>query len=283
MRPLIIILALVSSLHAQLNISLKPVKSQFVAYEDIAVEISITNRSGRTLFFKGAKRSNWLDFDITDQHGDLLPYNGEPPVYQALELHAGQTLKRKITISNSYDLTRYGKYRVSAYVKLPGQDGMALKSQSSSFLVSNGRVLYNQSIGMSQNNTARTYQVMVFNGSERSDIYTKIIDSDTKQVYSCQPLSQVIMTKTPSAALDANNNLHLLYLITQLTYTHVVVDPTGKIIKRSYHKPGAVNDPSLLSFADGSVTVTGSIPFDPFAQQKKKATERKLSDRPGNF
>ena len=282
MKTILILLALTLQAVAQLNVSIKPTKKQFVAHEDVTLTLSITNRAGRTVTLQGKQMINWLNLNIYDQNRSMLPYREKAPNYKALVIPAGGTSTKTLNISDWYDLSRYGNYSITADVSLPGNTNDAVRSNSSRFTITNGRVLATQKIGMAGTASARKYEVIKFNGDSKTDIYVKITNDYTQQVMSCKAISQTIPYKEPKIALDSSNNLHLLYLITHQTYVHHVIAPTGKISKRSYHKPGAYGDPRLIAFAKGDVKVAGSIPFDPVKAKKEALENRQLSDRP-NF
>jgi len=267
---------------AQLNIVMKPTKTQFVAHEDVTIGLSITNRAGKTITLKGEGLANWLNIDVRDNNRNLLSYKGSAPTFKAVKIAAGATVQKSIQISDFYDLSRYGNYSIVAYVTLPGDTNEAVRSNSSRFTVTNGRVLATQKIGMPGTATARRYEVIKFNGDKRADIYVKITNDYSKKVTSCQSISQIINHSDPKIAIDRSNNLHLLYMITHSTYVHHVITPTGKISKRNFHKPGAYGDPRLVAFAKGDVKVAGTTPYDPAKARKAALEGKKLSDRP-NF
>ncbi len=191
-------------------------------------------------------------------------------------------MTKKIPISEYYDLSRFGRYRAVAYVKILGSDRDAFRSPHQQFLITSGRTIFSQKIGLPNTSNARKYDVIMFNGSDISEIYVKIVNDYTGQTISCKALSPIQTFRDPKAALDRNNNLHLLYLVTPTLYIHHVVTPTGKIVKRNYHKQGAIGEPRLDSFANGEVKVAGTVLYDPKKARKEAAKQKKLSDRP-NF
>ncbi len=268
---------------AQINILFKPTKKQFVAYEPVTMNLTITNRTGKTATLQGIGLDNWLDVNVYDKNRQLLSYKSTPPAYQAVKIAAGQTVTKTISISNHYDLSRYGTYSVSASVRLPGNTQQAVRSNSSLITITNGRVLATQKIGLPGTASARQYEVIKFNGEDRTVIYIKLTNDYSKQVVVCNVLSPMVPNSEPQIAVDRNNNLHLLYLITRATYVHHIIAPTGTIKKRQYHKSGsAYSKPRLESFAKGDVKVAGTILFDPKKAVEAANADRKLSDRP-NF
>ncbi len=265
---------------AQLTVDFQADKDQYVVHENVDYTLSITNRAGKTITLKGEKRLNWLDINVKNQGGELLPYKRDKPTFKAVVIAAGQTVEKKIRLSDYYDLTKFGRYQAIAYVKLPDQNQSAMSSNNTQFLVTSGRTLFSQKIGLPNTANARKCEVINFNGSEDTELYVRITNEYTGQVIACAALSKYVTFREPKAALDRQNNLHLLYLITPTLYTHVVVTPTGKIAKRNYHRQGAVGEPRLESFANGEVKVAGTIPHDPRKARQEKEQERKASDRP---
>ncbi len=280
MRFLLPLLLFLLPATAQFIVQIKPTKAQYVAHEDIEITLSITNRAGKQLTLTGKKFDNWLDINIYDQRRNLLPYKGTPPIFKAVRLPAGQTVEKRINLSEFYDLTRYGRYSLTADVNLPGNTEEVMRSNTGVFTITNGRVLTTQKIGIPGTISARGYEVIRFNNDKRSHIYVKITNDFTKQVESCQALSQHVPFEDPQVALDRSNNLHLLYLITHSTYIHHVLNPQGQVIKRNYHRPGSYGKPRLESFAKGDVKVAGTVIFDPVKAREEARQDKKLSERP---
>lgn len=280
MRAFITLTLLATQAFAQLIISAKPEKTEFIAHEDVNYILTISNRSGRSLDLHGTGKKNWLDFNVYDQSGDLLSYKTGIPIIKSTTIASGQTISKKITLSDHYDVSRHNRYKVVAFVKLPGDNDISTRSKYSSFLVTSGSPLFTQHIGLQNTNEARKYEVFSFSGNGETEIYLRITNEYTGGVHFCKSLSQYVPFRKPQASLDANNNLHILYLITPTLYIHQSISPTGEIIKRNYHKPGAVGEPRLVSFANGEVLVAGTIPFDPVKAEKEAKKQKKLSDRP---
>lgn len=265
---------------AQINVSSKPTKPQFVAHESVGIVISLTNRTGTEVILKGSGLENWLNINIYDSKRNLLPYVGGKPAFKGVRIPAGQSVKKVINLSQFYDLTRYGTYNYTVSVKLPGNTKQAVQSTSRQISITNARVIAKQKIGVPGTPSARTYEVLRLNGKDRAYMYVKITNDQNGRVVVCRQLSQVNLTREPSIAVDGKSDLHLVYKIKNDIYIHLVVDPTGKNKTHSYHKRGAFSEPSLITFANGDVKVTGNVPYDPEAERKKAEEGRKLSERP---
>lgn len=264
---------------AQINVGIKCADDQFIAHEDVMVKLTITNRAGKTIRLQAQNNLNWLDVIIRDSQGNVqVPLR--MPAFKTATIPAGQTITKEINLSQFYDLTRFGRYRVNAIVRMKGQLRDGFSSNSDGFLITTGRVLFSQKIGVPRTETARQYEVMNFTGGDYEKLYVKITNNFNGRVIACRSMGKVILYENPNAALDGNNNLHVLYLITPTLYTHVSMSPTGAILKRQYHKRGAVGRPRLEAFGNGEVKVAGSVPFDPAKAKRERNKQRKLSDRP---
>ena len=264
----------------QIIVQVKPAFRQYVAHEDVTVEVSVTNRAGKGLTFQGSKRLNWLELHVTNQEGRVLVPIDRNHVFPSVKIAAGQTMTRQVLLSDFFDLTRYGSYQVYAVVRLPGVDDEGFSSRTEKFVVTTGRKLFSQKIGLGNDGSDRQFEVMTFNGPEKSKLYVKISRFDGNQVLSCEPVGDYVGYFKPQASLDQKNNLNLLFLTTPVIYSHVVVTPSGKMIKRAYHKEGAFGKPRLLAFGNGEVKVAGSVPYDPKKAREARTRETKLSDRP---
>ena len=265
---------------AQITVVSKPVKSQFVSHEQVYIDIAITNRTGRSITLKGSGLDNWLNVNIYDQQQRLLPYVASAPAFKSVVIPIGETMKKRLNISQYYDLTRYGRYSYSISVRIPGPTNQVAISPSKRFMVTNARVIASQKIGIPGTTSARTYEVMRHNGDKHSSIYVKLTNDFTNKVMACSVLSPIVNSEPPKFALDASNDLHLLYLVTQTTFAHHVISPTGQIKKREYHKAGAYEKPRFITFSKGEVKVAGTVPYDPKKARKEADKERKASDRP---
>ena len=88
------------------------------------------------------------------------------------------------------------------------------------------------------------------------------------------------MLRKPLVTVDRKQRLHVMYLASPTMWVHCEVDTDGKLAAREIHQRGPQGDPQLLTFADGTVRVANSIPYNEKAAAEAKAKIRKASDRP---
>jgi hypothetical protein len=80
--------------------------------------------------------------------------------------------------------------------------------------------------------------------------------------------------------VDRQQRMHVMFLATPTMWVHCQIDTDGKLVERQIHQRGSQGDPQLITFADGTVRVANSIPYDPKAAAAARAAIRKTSERP---
>lgn len=269
---------------AQVSVSLKVDRRQYLAHEPVTAVVTITNRSGRELSFvsraEGTIAHSWLDFSIRDasRRGLQKRHN---KVFQKAVIPAGRSMSRRVNLSGMFNLTKVNNYAVTAHVRQPGIDEENYNSNSGHFTVGGGNKIYSQPFGVP--NTAfpkREYNVVTFNDGKKTSIYAQVMDKNSGASISTFRLSEYLSFVKPHMALDGKNQLNVLYLANPEVFVHATVNQDGKHIGTKYFKRASGRKPRFVAFSDGKIAVSGAIPFDPkkAAQQIQKA--RKTSDRP---
>ena len=279
-RILILALAVASAAHAQLSTSLRLNKKQYVAGEPVIAVVTITNHAGQALTFASDGRTQWLDFLIKDRFGEPVTPRGRS-LFGKMTLRAGETLARDFDLSQFYQLSEAGNFSVSAMVHIPGSGVSGSSTNRVLFNQSPGVPYWSQKVGIpGKSGQAREFRILNFSGDEKAQIYAQIIDSRTGQNVRTFLMGDVLMLRRPLATVDRQQRMHVMFLATPTMWVHYQVDTDGKVVERQIHQRGSQGDPQLLTFADGTVRVSNSIPFDPKAAAAAKAKIRKASDRP---
>lgn len=274
----IIVLSLPAS--AQLVTSLELSKREYLAGEQIVATISITNHSGRDLSFVGDPRLSWLDFVIKSNQNQPIAGRGQPN-FGALNLPAGQTVARKVDLTSLYGLSQPGGFSVNAVVRMPSDPNNASATQRVFFNIVPGRTYWTQKVGITgRTGMIREYRLLTYSSTERSQLYIQVIEDRTGVPVRTFSLGEAMLLRKPMVTVDSKQRMHVLYLATPTMWIHCQIDTDGKLLARNVHQRAAQGDPSLVTFADGSVTVANSIPIDLEAVAAAKAAMKKLSDRP---
>jgi len=279
LRLFILAIALAGAAQAQLSASLRLSKKQYVAGEPVIAVVTVTNHAGQVLNFASDGRTPWLDFMIKDRHGEPVTAKNQA-MFGRMSIRAGETLAREFDLSRAYQLSEPGNYSVGAMVHMPG-GGAGSSTNRVLFNQSPGVPYWKQKVGIaSRPGQTREFRILNFSGDEKAQIYAQVIDDRTGQNVRTFLLGDVLMLRKPLATVDRQQRLHVMFLATPSMWVHCQIDTDGKLVDRQIHQRGSQGDPQLLTFADGTVRVANSIPYDPKAAAAAKAQIRKASDRP---
>lgn len=274
------LVVLAGAAHAQLSTSLRLNKKQYVAGEPVVAVVTVTNHAGQPLTFASDGRSQWLDFIIKDRHGEPVVPKGRN-IFGRMTIRAGESLAREVNLAQCYQLGEAGNFSVAAVIHMPGGTGEGSSTNRVLFNQSPGVLYWSQKVGIpGKSGLTREFRVLNFSGDEKAQIYAQIIDGRTGQDVRTFLLGDVLMLRRPLSTVDRQQRMHVMFLATPTMWVHYQIDTDGKVVDRQIHQRGSQGDPQLLTFADGTVRVANSIPYDPKAAAAAKSKIRKASDRP---
>jgi hypothetical protein len=274
------VVALASSLSAQIEVNARLSKRDFVANEPVLVTITITNRAGRDIFLHGDSRNSWLDFILKNERGVPLSTFSGNPGFKAVNVPAGRSVSRTVDLSKSYRVTTLGRYGGYATVRMPGEQEAIYTSNRISFNVSTGRALFSRKIGVPSSKTTREYKVMNFSNGKKTELFVEVEDGRTGRIMRTFSLGETLTFHKPEATIDGANNLNVLFLNSPSVFVHARINPEGKLLGREFFKRAATGEPRLMTFDNGEVRTAGGVPYDPAAEQAQRAKVRRLSERP---
>ena len=277
---LFLVAALASCAQAQLSSTLKLSKSQYLAGEPVIATVNITNYAGQDITFYGDGRMQWLTFILKNTRGEEVTPRGRA-AFGKMTIKAGASMARQVDLSQIFYLSEPGNYSAVAVVRMPGSTGEGSSSNRVLFNQSPGAPYWKQKVGIpGKTGQTREFRVINFSGDEKAQIYVQVIDGKTGQNVRTFMLGEVLMLRKPLVTVDRNQRLHVMYLASPTMWVHCEVDTDGKLAAREIHQRGPQGDPQLLTFADGTVRVSNSIPYNEKAAAEAKAKVRKASDRP---
>jgi hypothetical protein len=269
-----------ASAQAQISATLRIGKKQHLAGEPVIAVVTITNYSGRELVFQSDGRFQWMDFIVKKSNGN--PVNGKNRVlFGPMKIQAGQTMAREVDLTQHFQLSEPGNFSASAVIHMPGQPDSGSSTNRVFFNQTPGRIYWSQKVGLpGSSNHTRDFRIINFTGDTKTQIYAQIVDGMTGQFVRTFLLGDVLLLHKPLATVDRQQRMHVMFLATPAMWVHCVVDTDGRLVDRKIHQRGPQGEPQLLTFADGSVGVANSIPYDPKAAAEQRAKIRKASDRP---
>ena len=269
---------------SQVSVSLEVDRRQYLKHEPVTAVVTITNRSGQTLDFtsklQGKTAFSWLDFSMRDGSGTEM-MRMHKKVFQKAVIPAGRSMARRVNLSSMFNVARVGNFSVTAQVRRPQTDEIGYKSNSGHFTVGGGSKLYSVPFGVPKSPfPKREYNVITFNDGKRTSIFAQVMDTNSGVSLSTLRLSEYIGFVAPQMALDGKNQLHTLYLAKPEIFVRAIVDQDGRKIDTKFFKRVSGSKPRFVSFADGSVVVSGGVPYDPEKEAAEAPRARRASERP---
>src|SRR5689334_16068738 len=105
---------------AQLKIEVTLDQEQFLPGESLPAAVRISNHSGQTLHL--GKDQDWLTFSIESRDGFVVMKNNDASVTGEFDLEPSKVAIKRVDLSPSFELTRSGRYVVTASVKIAEWD-----------------------------------------------------------------------------------------------------------------------------------------------------------------
>lgn len=264
---------------AQVAVRLQMNKSSYILNEAVTATVHITNHAGRELVLRNENGRSWLSFHITS-HGRAVPI-ARAVNYGAVVIPSGQTVARSVSLNVSYALGSVGDYACQAYVNMPGVARNGFVSNRVQFSVYNGRVVWNQRVGVPQApGEIREYKLLTFNSNRATELFANVSSANRGSEIATVPLGRILTFRRPTGTLDGSNNMHAIYQVQPDLFGHSCITPKGELKFTSYHKRGASGDPRLVTFANGEVRVAGGILHDPVEEAEQLRKIRNISERP---
>src|SRR5437016_2751267 len=102
-----------SSAVAQIQVELKFPRLQYIAYEPVVANLTITNLAGRDVDLHDADGQTWFGFEVTGDEGrSIAPISNAGT--EPLNIAAGKRVTQKINLSPLFAVHDFGTYRVRA-------------------------------------------------------------------------------------------------------------------------------------------------------------------------
>lgn len=285
---LVLFLAAVPALRAQLNVAVAIDRTNYIAYEPLPITVTVTNTSGKDVVLGGPNNTSWLNFLVTTESGRPVTSLGNPEA-EAIVCRSGQSLQRRYNLPRYFHLIDSGGFLVKGSVYFPDLQRW-VHSRPVRFTVRQApQPRWEQTFALPKGHLMagkyRRYQIFNFHDTDRSYLYVRIIDETTGVFIATFPVSSLVPERPVQPAIDADQNLHILCLASPQVWSHQSIDPDGKLAGQKYYRMGG-GQPQLITQSSGDVMVAGGTVYDPDAKPTvPTGTEgiRRLSDRPAGI
>jgi hypothetical protein len=270
-----------AELGAQLATSLSINKRTYVAGEPVIAEIIITNHSGRELTLASTRALPWLSVLVTNNKGNPVPTR-KINAFGSMKIKIGESLARRIDLTEYFLLDSQGNFAVSALVRDPSGDMQSSSTNRILFNLNPGRTFWSQKVGVNNQlgNQTRELKLLTFSDGQKTQLYAQSIDGRTGTSLRTFSLGDALMLRKPMVTLDGKQRMHVMYLGTPSMWVHCQITADGQLVSRDIHQRASQGDPVLMAYGDGSVRVVNSILYDQKAAEKARSKIRKATDRP---
>lgn len=264
----------------QIQVELKFPRLQYIAYEPVVANVTITNLAGRDVDLRDTGNQAWFGFEVTGGAGQPIPQISKV-TSEPLSVAAGQRVTRKINLTPMYGVHDFGTYRVRAHIYF-GDLNKFCYSQTKVFEVTDARPIWQKTVGIPADGgaagNARTYSLMTNRFPDHTSLYVRVEDKDSGMVYATYSLGQMIAFDQPQTEFDSSNQLHVLYCAAPRMWSYARVGLNGELVSRASFAE-TKNRPRLVHSADGVIKVAGGMMDSPVTQTARQ-TAPTLSARP---
>ncbi len=268
------------SASAQIQVELKFPRLQYIAYEPVVANLTVTNLAGRDVDLRDAGGQPWFGFEVSGSEGQSIPQIAKV-MTEPLSVGAGKRVARKINLTPLYGVHDFGTYRVRAHIYF-GDLNKFFYSQTRVFEVTDARPIWQKTVGIPQDGgvsgSARTYSLMTNRFPDHTSLYVRVEDKDSGMVYATYSLGQIISFDQPQAEFDRSNQLHVLYCAAPRMWSYARIGLNGELVSRASFAE-TKNRPRLVHADDGVIKVAGGMMDTPVTQAARD-TAPKLSARP---
>jgi hypothetical protein len=254
---------LLGATHAfgQVTVKILLESEQFIANEPLLVKVRISNDSGTTLHL--AEDPTWLDFTVESVEGPYVRPLKALKVSGPFDLESSHTATTLVDLAPAFELTRPGKYKMVATVKVPAFN-TTFASGSKSFYIVTGARLWEKEFGVPASVAAvganglpevRKYILMQSPSGKDTRLFVRVTDkleNDIRVV----PVGGLVSFSRPEPQLDKWSNLHLLYQTGAKSFNYSVVNADGFIIARETHEYSDTR-PTLVVNDEGRIQIHG--------------------------
>lgn len=267
-----LLLLLSAQVVAQLEVSLKPQRQEYMLGEDIFVELMLYNNSDTSLVLDRTPEHSWLTI-IARRAGENIDLSPKVRAnFPKVILGPAQKMAYKINLNQIYNMPVDGTYRVNAVVCLADRK-TSFTSHKARFRISNGALVKKFTTHVRGKRLEMRAKLSRIDG--RDAVFGQVADADSGRVLGAAHMGQYLNFMEPCLLLDAKQNLHMLFQSTPEFFTYSILSTTGKCSHSQIYKrvPGG---PLNLVSAGGLISVIGAAPY----VKPKDGVHKDASDRP---
>jgi len=241
---------------AQVTAEIVTDEDQFLRNEPLPVKVRIANLSGQIL--RLGQEPDWLTFTVENREGHVVARLAEPSVTGEFTLQSAFTAAKRVDLNPCFDLTRPGRYEITAAIKIPQWD-QTITTKPKVITISMGAKVWDKVVGVPYTGEppeTRKYALIQTSYKERLRLYVRVTNESESIVYNVVQLGPAVSFSNPEKQLDKLSNLHVLFRDGAQTFNYSVVKPNGQLLVRQTYAYLRDSRPVLRGDKDGFIEVT---------------------------
>lgn len=247
------------------ELQLSSPQTLFLPGEAVELDIAIRNLSGGPLVF--SPNDDWLDIGVMSvikQTGEGVTVERLKPVLvnESFILANSLSAKSRVEISQSFNLTRPGRYKISGSANYRGAK-TPVQAEPIIIQITSGSKLWEQEFGVRIPDSdkplaTRKYMVQRLTNLKDMRLYATVTDAGEENILRQVRLGRAAANDNPVAKLDRLSYLHVLHQADARLFTHTVINPDGDVLRRETVESLGPR-PGLRLEEDGRVVVINGI------------------------
>ena len=241
---------------AQVDVQVALPQELYLVGEPIEVALRIANFTGTKAVF--GKQPDWLRFNVEASEGFVVNRVADGPDPGEFSLESSTRGTVRLDIQPTFDLTRPGRYRVSATVRAPS--GGEFTSPEATLEVVRGTKLWEKDFGVAVEGSdvpvARKYLLSQVSLLHESRLYIRVTDASENGNLRTVPLGKTVSFNRAACSVDRQSRLHVLHQFDASNYRYHQVGPDGSLLARRTYTFDEKR-PQLRMSETGEVAVVG--------------------------
>lgn len=255
-----LLIALLSTANAQLEVRLDLKRTMFIRGEPIEATVIVRNLAGKDIILTDTTGERWFGFEIMKGEGNPIgafggEYKNAPQV-----LLSGESIRRSVDLVRLYPVNEYGSYSVRAAIYF-AETGKYFVSAPVKIEVSEGRKLWSQTVGVpAAKEGAGDFHVvslLTFPHPKEMILYARVVDERTGTVFCTYPLGRYLSGADLGREFDRDNTLHVLHMVGPSQYYLSKIGVNGEWYSQTMWE-SSKGRPSVRKKQDGKMVIVGA-------------------------
>jgi hypothetical protein len=251
------------SILAQIRVELSFDQETYLPQEPLHAEVRIYNSSGQTLVL--GKDDDWLSFTVESVTGDIVELKKPVDIVGEFTLPSAHRARKLVNLAEAYDLGKFGRYNVTATVKLKSGDWSETFSARAPrhFGIATGVKLWENTFGLPTEKAdgrpeIRKFLLLQSNHLKQLSLYVRLTDESEMHTYSLNVLGTLVGFSRPEPQMDRWSNLHVLYQENAQGFKYHMITPDGMLLARQTWDIDE-SRPFLKVNSEGRISVAGGV------------------------